>query len=93
MAEISCAGRLAARVREELVELGVEPSVAAPSGVRALTQTERRVAALAAEGRSDSEIAQALYVTPNTIDTQLGGVFRKLGVSSRDELAPVLAGH
>ena len=91
LAEILGAGALSARVREELVGLGVEPSVEAPSGVSALSETERRVAALAAEGQSAREIAQALYVTPASIDNQLGGVFRKLGISSPDELAPVLA--
>ena len=91
LAEILGAGALSARVRSELIEMGVEPSVEAPSGVRALSETERRVAALAAEGRSAREIAQALFVTPKSIDNQLGGVFRKLGISSPDELAPVLA--
>jgi DNA-binding SARP family transcriptional activator/DNA-binding CsgD family transcriptional regulator len=90
MAEILGAGGLAADVREELVEIGVEPSFEAPSGIRALTETERRVAALAAEGRSEREIAQALFVTPNAIDLQLGDVYRKLGISSREELPPAL---
>ena len=70
----------------------MEPGVAAPTGVRALTETERRVAALAAEGRTQREIAEALYVTPNTVDLQLGDVYSKLGISSTDELAPALAG-
>ena len=91
IAEILGAAGLAARVRAELLEAGIEPSVQAPSGLRALSETERRVAALAAEGQSAHEIAQALYVTPNAIDNQLGDVFRKLGISSPDELAPVLA--
>jgi DNA-binding CsgD family transcriptional regulator len=69
----------------------VEPSVEAPSGIRALTDTQRRVAALAAEGHSEREIAQAMFVTPNAVDFQLGDVYRKLGVSSRDELALALA--
>jgi DNA-binding CsgD family transcriptional regulator len=90
MAEILGAEGLAASVREDLIEIGVEPSFEAPSGVRSLTQTERRVAALAAEGRSGREIAEALFVTPNAIDLQLGDVYRKLGISSREELAPAL---
>jgi DNA-binding CsgD family transcriptional regulator len=49
------------------------------------------VAALAAEGHSERDIAQAMFVTPNAVDFQLGDVYRKLGVSSRDELALALA--
>jgi DNA-binding CsgD family transcriptional regulator len=90
LAEVRGADGLAARVREELAEIGVDARIEAPSGRRALTETERRVAALAAEGQTAYEIAQALFVTPNTIDTQLGGVFRKLGISSHEELAPAL---
>jgi DNA-binding CsgD family transcriptional regulator len=91
IAEIVGAGALAGDARAELVEIGVEPATAAPTGVRALTETERRVASLAAEGQTEREIAQALFVTPNAIDVQLGDVFRKLGISSRDELVPALA--
>jgi DNA-binding CsgD family transcriptional regulator len=88
--EITGADGLARELRAELVEIGVEPGDAAPTGLRALTETERRVAALAAEGRTEREIAEALYVTPNAVDMQLGDVFRKLGISSREELAPAL---
>ena len=49
--------------------------------------TERRIAALAAEGRSNKEIATALFVTPKTVGTQLSRIYRKLGVHSRTELA------
>jgi DNA-binding SARP family transcriptional activator/DNA-binding CsgD family transcriptional regulator len=91
VAEIVGAGAVAALVREEMTEIGVEPTFEAPTGVRALTETERRLAALAAEGRSEREIAQAMFVTPNAIDVQLGGVLRKLGISTREELAPALA--
>ncbi len=89
-----CAGpdRCPTLARAELLESGVEPSVEAPSGLRALTDTQRRVAVLAAEGRSEREIAQAMFVTPNAVDFQLGDVYRKLGVSSRDELALALGG-
>jgi DNA-binding SARP family transcriptional activator/DNA-binding CsgD family transcriptional regulator len=92
VASVCGAGSVAAVARAELLESGVEPSVEAPSGLRALTDTQRRVAALAAEGHSEREIAQAMFVTPNAVDFQLGDVYRKLGVSSRDELALALAG-
>jgi DNA-binding CsgD family transcriptional regulator len=93
LAEVCGAGSVASFARAELVASGVEPSVSAPSGLRALTDTQRRVAALAAEGHSEREIAQAMFVTPNAVDFQLGDVYRKLGVSTRDELAVALSGR
>jgi DNA-binding SARP family transcriptional activator/DNA-binding CsgD family transcriptional regulator len=90
LAEVLSAGSVASFARSELVASGVEPSVERPSGVRALTDTQRRVAALAASGQSEREIAQAMFVTPSAVDYQLGDVYRKLGVSSRDELALAL---
>jgi DNA-binding CsgD family transcriptional regulator len=93
LAEVCGAGSVSAFARAELVESGVEPSVEPPSGLHALTDTQRRVAALAAEGHSEHEIAQAMFVTPNAVDFQLGDVYRKLGVSTRDELALALAGE
>jgi DNA-binding CsgD family transcriptional regulator len=52
----------------------------------ALTPTERRVAELVAEGRSNKEIAAALFVTPKTVGTKLSRIYAKLGVHSRTEL-------
>ena len=51
-----------------------------------LTASERRVAELAAEGLSNPEIAQALFVTRKTVETHLGHVYRKLDISGRGEL-------
>ena len=52
-----------------------------------LTATELRVASLAAEGRTNREIAAALFVTEKTVEATLSRVYRKLGVRSRTELA------
>jgi DNA-binding NarL/FixJ family response regulator len=52
-----------------------------------LTEAERRVAALAAEGRSNKEIAAALFLAVGTVESHLSRVYRKLGVRSRAELA------
>jgi DNA-binding SARP family transcriptional activator/DNA-binding CsgD family transcriptional regulator len=92
LAEVCGAGSVATFARAELEAGGVEASVSAPSGLHALTDTQRRVAALAAEGHSEREIAQAMFVTPNAVDFQLVDVYRKLGVSTRDELAVALSG-
>jgi DNA-binding CsgD family transcriptional regulator len=77
----------AERARAELARVSGRP---APTGE--LTPTERRIAALAAEGRSNKEIATALFVTPKTVGTQLSRIYRKVGVHSRTELASHLTG-
>jgi DNA-binding CsgD family transcriptional regulator len=53
----------------------------------ALTESERRIAALVAEGRTNREVATALFVTEHTVATALTRIYGKLGVRSRAELA------
>jgi len=48
---------------------------------------ERRVAHLAAEGLSNPQIAQTLFVSPATVEAHLTRTYRKLGIRSRSELA------
>jgi DNA-binding CsgD family transcriptional regulator len=79
-----------AAARAALEKSGVREVVGAQS-VASLTPTERRMAELAARGQSDREIAEALYVTPNTVGRQLAAACTKLGVSGRDELGDALA--
>jgi ATP/maltotriose-dependent transcriptional regulator MalT len=52
-----------------------------------LTETEQRVASLAAEGRSNKAIAAALFVSTHTVDRHLAHIYAKLDVHSRTELA------
>jgi DNA-binding CsgD family transcriptional regulator len=52
-----------------------------------LTPTEQRVAELAAEGRSNREIATELFVSERTVEANLTRVYRKLGIRSRTQLA------
>jgi DNA-binding CsgD family transcriptional regulator len=52
-----------------------------------LTAAERRVAALVAEGRTNREVAAALFLGERTVETHLSHVYAKLGVRSRAELA------
>ena len=75
------------RARRELQAAGARPRRVAVTGVDALTAGERRVAELAADGLSNREVAQALFVTTKTVETHLGHVYRKLGVTGRDELS------
>jgi DNA-binding CsgD family transcriptional regulator len=72
----------AQRARMELSRIGGRAPARA-----ALTPTQRRLAELAAEGRSNKEIASALFITPKTVDTQLSRIYGKLGVHSRTALA------
>ena len=60
------------------------------SGVDALTASERRVADMAREGLTNRQIAQALFVTPKTVEVHLSSVYRKLGIASRNELGGAL---
>jgi DNA-binding CsgD family transcriptional regulator len=89
---VNCGARpLAERARTELRAAGGRSSDPAGTGLEQLTASERRVAELAAEGRSNPEIAQALFVTRKTVETHLGHVYSKLDISGRGKLARVLA--
>jgi DNA-binding CsgD family transcriptional regulator len=79
------------RARAELYAAGARPRREALTGPESLTPSERRVADLAADGQSNRDIAQALYVTPRTVEYHLTGVYRKLGIANRAELAGALA--
>jgi len=84
------AAPLAELAAEELRASGARPRRRAISGRDALTPSELRVAALAAEGRTNREIAEELFVTLATVETHLGRSYRKLGISGRGELAATL---
>ncbi len=88
-----CGARaLVERGRVELNATGARPRRLALTGADALTPSERRVAQMAAEGLSNAELAQALFVTRKTVETHLGHAYRKLEVSSRADLASALGG-
>ena len=84
------ARRTAARAREELLATGARPRRAARSGADALTPSERRVCGLAADGLSNRDIAQALFVTVRTVEGHLTQAYMKLGISSREQVADAL---
>ena len=85
------AQRTAARARDELLATGARPRRTALSGADSLTPSERRVARLAADGLSNRDIAQTLFVTVRTVEGHLTQAYMKLDVSSREQLAPALA--
>jgi DNA-binding CsgD family transcriptional regulator len=56
-----------------------------------LTESERRVAAMIASGRTNREVAAQLFMSPKTVEAKLAAIYRKLGVHSRAELGAHLA--
>jgi len=90
LATICGAASLAARAERELLATGARPRRVALSGVDSLTPSERRVAEMAAEGRTNREMAQALFVTQRTVEVHLTSIYRKLEINSRSQLAAAL---
>jgi DNA-binding CsgD family transcriptional regulator len=80
----------AARVREELNAAGARPRREWRTGAEALTPSELRVARLAADGRTNREIAHELYVTLKTVEGHLSRAYTKLGIDGRAQLADAL---
>ena len=86
-----CGARpLTARAREELKATGARPRRPWRTGVEALTPSELRVTQLAAEGRSNREIAAELYVTLKAIEGHLARAYAKLGIEGRAQLPQAL---
>jgi len=65
----------------------LRPRSRAIVGVDALTPSELRVAREAARGISNRQIAQSMFVTTKTVETQLTSVYQKLGIRGRSDLA------
>lgn len=90
LADVCGAVPLAGLTREELRAAGARPRRAAISGVDSLTPSELRVARHAAEGQTNTQIAQALFVTSKTVESHLRHAYRKLDIRSREELPGAL---
>jgi ATP/maltotriose-dependent transcriptional regulator MalT len=69
------------RARAELARANVGPHVSGP-----LTPSEQRVAELAASGMKNRDVANALFISPKTVEANLARIYRKLGIKSRAEL-------
>jgi DNA-binding CsgD family transcriptional regulator len=85
------AAALAQRAETELRATGAKPRRVLLSGLEALTASERRIAELAAEGLTNREIAQTLFVSARTVESHLTNVFNKLDVNARTALPAALA--
>ncbi|MBL7258130.1 ATP-binding protein [Paractinoplanes lichenicola] len=84
--------RLSGRVAADIRAAGGRPRRARVTGWAALTGSQAAVARLAAEGRTNREIAESLYVTIKTVETHLAAVYRKLAVPGRDHLRAQISG-
>ena len=89
LAHRCAATALAARATEELAAAGARPRSPRRTGVEALSPSEHRVARLAAQGLTNRDIAQALFVTTKTVEVHLSACYRKLAVTSRAALPAV----
>ena len=81
---------LAERANEEIAATGARPRRVLQTGLDALTASERRVAQLAADGMSNKDIAQTLFVTIKTVEVHLSHAYRKLQITSRAQLHKAL---
>ena len=81
-----------ARAAARAAQLGPEP-VPAPSPADGLTQREREVALLVADGLRSREVAERLGIASQTVKSHLKTIFDKLGVRNRVELARRLVQH
>lgn len=85
-----------ARVLAQLRTAGVKRGsrrrhVRATSGWESLTDTEHKVIALVAQRLSNPEVAERLFISRHTVESHLKHIYRKLGLSSRLELAALAA--
>jgi DNA-binding CsgD family transcriptional regulator len=70
---------------------GARPRRAALTGPRALAPAELRTARMAAQGMSNRDIAQALFLSLKTVEMHLAHTYQKLDIHSRSELPGALA--
>ena len=86
--------RADARLRAQGVRRGPRSLHRRPAtGWSALTTTERRVADLVAAGRSNPDIASELVISRRTVQTHVSHILRKLALTTRTDISPILAHH
>ena len=78
------------RARQELRAAGEASRTRAATGRDDLTPQELQIAQMAAQGMTNREIGQALYLSHRTISTHLHNIFPKLGITARAQLQSVV---
>ncbi|MFI6498967.1 LuxR C-terminal-related transcriptional regulator [Nonomuraea typhae] len=89
LARSTGAAQMATAISEELVASGARNGQSGLGGQR-LTHAEHRVATAAADGLTNREIAERIFVTRRTVELHLTSVYRKLGIRGRPELLDAL---
>jgi predicted ATPase/DNA-binding CsgD family transcriptional regulator len=74
---------------QEPVDASATPKTSSPVAALGLTQREAEVLALVAEGRTNRQIGQALFITPKTAGVHVSRILAKLGVAGRGEAAAI----
>jgi DNA-binding CsgD family transcriptional regulator len=82
---------LAHRAQAELATSGIKLVARNPERRDELTPSEDRIAHMAADGATNREIAQALFLTVKTVEMHLSNAYRKLDIRSRRDLHTALA--
>ena len=85
------AAAVASFAHEELLATGARPRRRDTRGPGALTPRELQIAELAAQGLGNREIAQSLFITRKTAESHLRSIFRKLGITAREQIPEELA--
>ncbi|MER6936222.1 AAA family ATPase [Nocardioides sp. NPDC127514] len=81
------------RAHQELLAAGARPRRAAIQGPDSLTPSEHRIADLMSQGHTSRQIAETLYLTMSTVEWHRRNIYRKLEISSRDELRAAMSGQ
>jgi DNA-binding NarL/FixJ family response regulator len=85
--DLAMSRRMAARTLRQFIAGGVHGASGEDSPLAALSSRELQVLGRLADGLTDREIAEALVISPRTVETHVGNVLRKLGVRNRAEAA------
>ena len=86
-------GRLRRRLRDHGVRRRLVARERAETGWASMTDSELAVARLVAQGLTNREVAEQLFVSPHTVSSHLRSIFSKLGINSRLALARTAAEH